>query len=79
MSWKLSITMEVIFCLEMLEEAIAKYGIPIIINTDQGAQYTSLAWVSALQAMAIQISMDGRGVRVQIDVRIFRERGRARH
>jgi len=61
MSWKISITLEVIFCLEMLEEAILKYGIPIIINTDQGAQYTSLAWVGALQAMAIQISMDGKG------------------
>jgi putative transposase len=61
MGWKLSITMEVIFCLEMLMEAVGEYGIPIIINTDQGSQYTSTSWVEALQAMAIRISMDGKG------------------
>ena len=61
MSWKISITMEVCFCLEMLEEAMIKYGNPIILNSDQGSQYTSLEWVSTLQTMEIQISMDGRG------------------
>jgi putative transposase len=61
MSWKISITMEVCFCLEMLEDATTLHGIPMMINSDQGSQYTSLAWISALQAMSIQISMDGKG------------------
>ena len=63
MSMKLldEITMDVYFCLEALEEALARYGAPEIMNTDQGSQFTSLAFTSVLQDDGIQISMDGKG------------------
>ena len=44
LSWKVSITMDVHFCLEALEEAIALHGAPDIMNTDQGSQFTSQAF-----------------------------------
>ena len=43
LSWRLSITMDVDFCLEAVEEALARYGRPEIFNTDQGSQFTSAA------------------------------------
>lgn len=60
LSWKVSITLEVEFCLEALAQAllIAK---PEIFNSDQGAQFTSLAFTGMLEAHQIRISMDGRG------------------
>jgi putative transposase len=58
---RVSITMETDFCLEALNEAIAKYGTPEIFNTDQGSQFTSLEFTSALREHGIKISMDGRG------------------
>ena len=58
---RISITMETDFCLEALNEAFAKYGTPEIFNTDQGSQFTSLDFTSALQERGIRISMDGRG------------------
>ena len=61
LSWRLSITMDVDFCLEAVEEALARYGRPEIFNTDQGSQFTSAAFTGLLQANAIAISMDGRG------------------
>ena len=61
LSWRLSITMEVDFCLEAVEEAIAKHGPPGIFNTDQGSQFTSAAFTGLLLKTAVQISMDGRG------------------
>jgi putative transposase len=61
LSWKLSITMDVGFCIEAVEEAIARYGRPEIFNTDQGSQFTSTAFTGLLITNGIQISMDGKG------------------
>jgi len=61
LSWRLSITMEVEFCLEAVEEALARHGRPEIFNTDQGSQFTSAAFTGLLLENAIAISMDGRG------------------
>ena len=61
LSWRVSITMEVEFCLDALEEALARYGKPEIFNTDQGSQFTSAGITGLLLANAIAISMDGRG------------------
>jgi putative transposase len=61
LSWRLSITMEADFCIEAVEEALARYGKPQIFNTDQGSQFTSAAFTGLLQDNAIQISMDGKG------------------
>jgi putative transposase len=61
LSHRISITMDTSFCLDALEEAIAKYGRPEIMNTDQGSQYTSLAFTQYLKDNSIRISMDGKG------------------
>jgi putative transposase len=61
LAWRLSITMEVEFCLEAVEEALARYGRPEIFNTDQGSQFTGTAFTGLLLENAIAISMDGRG------------------
>ena len=61
LSWRLSNTMDVGFCIEALEEALARYGKPEIFNTDQGSQFTSLAFTRVLKDACVQISMDGRG------------------
>jgi putative transposase len=59
-SWGLSNTMDVSFCVEVLEEAL-KYGKPEIFNTDQGSQYTSSIFTDVLKREGIEISMDGKG------------------
>ncbi len=61
LAWQLSITMEVAFCLEAVEEALAKHGRPEIFNTDQGSQFTSADFTGLLLGQAIAISMDGKG------------------
>ena len=61
LSWRLSITMEAAFCIEAVEEALAKHGKPEIFNTDQGSQFTSAAFTGLLEDAAIAISMDGKG------------------
>jgi putative transposase len=61
LAWRLSNTMDVGFCLEALNEALAKYGQPEIFNTDQGSQFTSLAFTDVLKRAGVAISMDGRG------------------
>jgi putative transposase len=61
LSWRLSNTMDVSFCISALEEALARFGKPEIFNTDQGSQFTSTAFTGALEQAGIQISMDGRG------------------
>ena len=61
LAWRLSNTLDVSFCIEALEEAIAKYGKPEIMNTDQGCQYTGSGWIMTLTKTDIKISMDGRG------------------
>ena len=60
MSWALSNSLEVGFCLEVLEAALSR-GRPEIFNTDQGAQFTSPAFTGRLLAAGVPISMDGRG------------------
>jgi putative transposase len=61
LSWRVSITMEVGFCLEAVEEALAKHGRPDIFNTDQGSQFTSIDFTSLLLKNTIAVSMDGKG------------------
>lgn len=61
LAWRLSNTMDVDFCVDALEEAVAKYGRPEIFNTDQGSQFTSEAFTDVLKREHIRISMDGRG------------------
>jgi putative transposase len=61
LAWEISNTLDTSFCLKALRHAIALFGPPRIMNTDQGSQYTSEAWTSELKVHGIQISMDGRG------------------
>jgi putative transposase len=61
LAWRVSNTMDVEFCLEALEEALARFGKPEIFNTDQGSQFTSPRFTGVLQDGGIRISMDGRG------------------
>ena len=61
LAWRLSITMEAEFCVEVLEEALAKHSKPQIFNTDQGSQFTSEVFTDVLRRNEIDISMDGRG------------------
>jgi putative transposase len=61
LAWRLSITLEAAFCIEAFEEALARYGRPEIVNTDQGSQFTSHDFTSALLKNEIAISMDGKG------------------
>jgi putative transposase len=61
LSWRLSITMEAAFCVETLEDALAKHGNPEMFNTDQGSQFTSMAFTGVLIDNGIAISMDGKG------------------
>jgi len=61
LAWRMSITMEAAFCVEALEEALARYGKPEIFNTDQGSQFTGTAFTGMLAKNDIRISMDGKG------------------
>jgi putative transposase len=61
LAWRLSITMEAAFCVEALEEALARHGRPEIFNTDQGSQFTGGAFTGVLTRNGIAISMDGKG------------------
>ena len=61
LAWRLSNTMEAEFCVEALEEALAKHGKPEIFNTDQGRQFTGTAFTGVLINNDIAISMDGKG------------------
>ena len=61
LSWRVSNTMDVEFCVEALEEALARFGRPEIFNTDQGSQFTSSEFTDVLKAADVRISMDGRG------------------
>jgi putative transposase len=60
LSWRLSNSLDVSFCLEALEEALEQ-GCPAIFNTDQGSQFTSNEFIGMLLSKGIRISMDGRG------------------
>jgi putative transposase len=61
LSWRVSVSMEASFCIEALEEALAKHGRPEIFNTDQGSQFTCEAFTDVLLKQDIKISMDGKG------------------
>ena len=61
LSWRVSITMEASFCVEALQEALARHGKPEIFNTDQGSQFTGEAFTGVLLENGIAISMDGKG------------------
>jgi putative transposase len=61
LAWRLSNTMHASFCVEALKEAVAKYGPPEIMNTDQGSQFTGADWITTLTEAGVRISMDGRG------------------
>ena len=60
LAWRLSNTLDVSFCLEALDEALAQ-GQPDIFNTDQGAQFTAQSFTDRLAAAQVRISMDGKG------------------
>ena len=59
--WELSNTLDLSFCLVCFKRAIKHSGIPEIMNTDQGSQFTSDQWISSLKDNGIIISMDGKG------------------
>lgn len=61
LSWRVSNTLEVEFCVEALSAALLDYGNPEIFNSDQGSQFTSKAFTDCLKASQVTISMDGRG------------------
>ena len=61
LAWRLSITLSADFCVEALEEALARHGKPEIFNTDQGSQFTSTDFTKVLKTAEIAISMDGKG------------------
>jgi putative transposase len=61
LAWRLSNTLDSAFCVDALEEAIAKFGCPDIFNTDQGSQFTAEVFTNVLRANNIAISMDGKG------------------
>ena len=61
LAWRLSNTLTTDFCIEAVQEAITRAGVPEVFNTDQGCQFTSLEFTGLLKAHGIQISMDGTG------------------
>lgn len=61
LAWRLSLTLETGPCVEALRDALAGHGTPEIMNTDQGSQFTSVVFLTALQDAQIAISMDGKG------------------
>ena len=61
LSWRLSITMDKAFCIEAVEEALARYGKPEIFNTDQGSQFTCSDFTGLMLSRQIKVSMDGKG------------------
>jgi putative transposase len=61
LAFRLSNTLTADFCVEALEEALAKFGRPEIFNTDQGSQFTSDDWANTLKDAGVAISMDGKG------------------
>ncbi len=61
LAWELSNTLDARFCVEAVRQAIARYGIPEIFNTDQGCQFTSAEFTQPLLALGVKLSMDGKG------------------
>ena len=61
LAWELSNTLDATFCANAMQRAIAMYGVPEIVNTDQGTQFTSAEFTGLLLKLGVKISMDGRG------------------
>ena len=61
LSWRVSTTLESDFCVSALQEALQRFGQPEVVNTDQGSQFTSDAFTSAVLSRGIKLSMDGKG------------------
>ena len=61
LAWRLSNTLDAEFCIDALEEALARHGRPEIFNTDQGSQFTSPRFTGVLTGAGVRVSMDGRG------------------
>lgn len=61
LAWRISNTLKAEFCVDALNGAIHKFGAPEIMNTDQGSQFTSVAWADRLRRSAVRISTDGKG------------------
>jgi putative transposase len=61
LSWRISNSMEAVFCVDCLEEALRHHGKPEVFNSDQGSQFTSEAFTGVLKREGVEISMDGRG------------------
>ncbi len=61
LAWRLSNTLDAPFCVEALQEALAQYGVPQIINTDQGSQFTGFEWTDTVKTSGAKTSMDGKG------------------
>jgi putative transposase len=61
LSWRLSLSMDADFCIDALKDALARYGVPAIFNTDQGSQFTSYGFIRVLKDSGVEISMDGQG------------------
>lgn len=61
LSWRISNSMDASFCVDCLEDALREYGKPEVFNSDQGSQFTSLAFTGVLKREGVAISMDGRG------------------
>jgi putative transposase len=61
LSWRLSNSLTVEFCIEAVDEALRAHGRPVIFNTDQGAQFTSPDFTEVLKREGVTISMDGKG------------------
>jgi len=61
LAWRLSNSMDAEFCIEALEEAMARHGRPEIFNTDQGSQFTTPRFTDLLTEAGVKVSMDGKG------------------
>lgn len=61
LAWRISNTYEAEFCVEAFNEAVHRFGAPEIMNSDQGSQFTSFAWIDRMKRTGVRISMDGRG------------------
>ena len=61
LAWRISNGLTADACVDALEEGIHRHGAPEIMNTDQGSQFTSSAFIAVLERYGVRISMDGRG------------------
>ena len=69
LAWRLSNTMDADFCIEALEEAMARHGRPEIFNTDQGGQFTTPRFTDILTDAGVKVSMDGKGRWMDVSLR----------